>query len=258
MIDEMTTEAFPWESDEAEDWESDEALGESDEGVEDIGERTRRRHRGPQSRYRPGRGVQGIVMRGQDGRARNVRFPAKLATAEETNRGLAGQELGRRALEEKVARLEKKFGLGQKNDSAVTGLVTLGIGGALVAHGAIKAAEQTSGSKLGNWADQRSTEMATIVSVTQLATSGAKLVINGRYHRSGIGIAADIFAAAQIATFAFGSFSTPEEFQIVKDKAEADRLMAGKAKGTLFLTKDLNQVFRVEVTGGDRALRLIS
>ena len=92
MAEEALLENFPYESDEAfEGWEFDEAIAESDEGVEDIGERVRRRRR--RSHYRPGRGVRGIALRGPDGGVRNVPFPAKLATTEETNRGLANKRL---------------------------------------------------------------------------------------------------------------------------------------------------------------------
>src|SRR5262245_55500369 len=102
MAEEMMLESVaPWESDgEAEDWESDEAIAEAEDSAEDIGERARRRryYAGRRrSHYRPGRGVRGIAVRGQDGRTRHVPFPAKLATADETNRGLATQEVGRRA-----------------------------------------------------------------------------------------------------------------------------------------------------------------
>jgi len=239
MISEIMAEASPAESNESEDWESDEAFDESDEGVEDIGERARRRRRGPPSRYRPiRRGVKGVVMRGQDGTSRNVRFPAKLATAEETNQGLASQELGRRALEEKVALLEKRFGVQQKNDSGVAGLVTLGIGGSLAAHGVIKAKEQPDGLTLKNWTKQTSTEMATLISVTQLATSGAKLVVNGRYHRSGLGIAADVFAAAQIAAFAFGHFSVSKsesQARFFANQDSANSVLQGLSAGTTVL-----------------------
>ena len=98
MVEEVVLESFP-ESDEAEDWESDEAFDESEDSFEDIGERSarqRRRARARLSRFRPGRGVRGMTVRDADGRARNVAFPAKLATADETNRGLATQEVALR------------------------------------------------------------------------------------------------------------------------------------------------------------------
>ena len=50
-----------------------------------------------------------MAVRGQDGRVRNVPFPTKLATAAETNRGLASQEVARRALDERLNRLEARF-----------------------------------------------------------------------------------------------------------------------------------------------------
>jgi len=136
---EAIADNYQWESDEA-DWEADDAVaGEADEAVEDIGERTR--YRRGNNRYRPTQGIQGIRMRRPDGGAQTVRFPAKLPTTEEVNRGLASQELGRRALDEKLARLEKQLGRQAKNDGTVSGLVTLAIGGGLTAYGAVKAAE---------------------------------------------------------------------------------------------------------------------
>src|SRR5215207_9126740 len=117
MID--MVEDYDWESDEAENWESDEGIAESEDSADDIGERARRRRR--QNRYyKPGRGVQGISVRGQDGRVRNLAFPTKLATAAETNRGLASQEIARRALAGRLERLEARARKLQKNDSSVT------------------------------------------------------------------------------------------------------------------------------------------
>jgi hypothetical protein len=253
MIEDVT-----WESDGAEDWESDDAVAEAEDSAEDIGERVRHRRR--RRYYRPGRGVQGIAMRSQDGTIRNVQFPTKLATATETNRGLANQELARRALDERLDRLETRFRVQQKNDSSASGLVSLLLGGGLVAYGAIQASSnKQGGSFLGKWAAENSTQIGSVVSVSQIATSGAKFVINGRYHRSGIGIAADIFAAAQIATFAFGSLSTPKGFRVVDDKPAAVAAMAAADGGTLFLTKDENKVYQVELgMNGDRALRLVN
>ncbi len=201
---EALADNYQWESDEA-DWESDEALdGESDESVEDIGERARDRRR---SRYRPTQGVQGIRVRRPDGVAQTVRFPAKLPTSAEVNRGLASQEMGRRALEEKLGRLEKQLGRSVKNDAAISGLVTLAVGGGLTAYGAVKAAEAPV-DKLKTWTNQGSTQMASLMSATQLATTGARLVTSSRYHRSGLGMAADIFSVAQLATFVYGKFSS--------------------------------------------------
>jgi hypothetical protein len=196
-----------WESDEAaEDWESDEAILDSDESAEDIGERARRRRRPPRNYYRRGRGVTGLRVRGQDGRVRNVPFPTKLATAEETNKGLATQEAGRRALEERLDRLDTKLRVQQRKDNSITGLVTLLIGGGLTAFGIFEASKQSSGSRFSHWANQDVTKAAAIASATQIATSGAKLAINGTYQRSGLGIAADAFATSQIAAFLIGKF----------------------------------------------------
>ena len=106
--------------------------------------------------------------------SQTVRFPAKLPTTAEVNRGLASQEMGRRALEEKLGRLERQLGRQVKNDAAITGLVTLAIGGGLTAFGAVKAAEETT-NKFNSWANQGSTQIASVVSATQLATTAAKL-----------------------------------------------------------------------------------
>lgn len=215
MADEMI-ESLPWESDEAEDWESDEAFAESEDSAEDIGERARRRRR-RRSHFRPGRGVRGIAVRGQDGATRNLSFPARLATAAETNRGLASQELARRALDERLDRLETRMRAQLKNDAAATGIVALLIGGGLAAWGAYEASKKATGSTLGNWASANSTKMAALTSVSQIATSGARLAINGRYHSSGFGLAADAFSAAQLAAFALGSLYQPKPTRTVAD-----------------------------------------
>jgi hypothetical protein len=256
MIEDVT-----WESD-GEDWESDDAIVEADDSAEDIGERTRNRRR--RRYYRPRRGVQGIAVKSQDGTVRNVQFPTPLATAAETNRGLANQELARRALDERLNRLETRFQVQQKNDSSVSGLVSLLLGGGLVAYGAIEASKLQTGSFIGNWAQQNSTELGSVVSVSQIATSGFKFLINGgRNYRSGIGTAADIFAVAQIATFAigsaFGSLYTPRSFQVVKNKDFAEAAMLSAGQGTLYLTQDENLVYEVELgMNGDHALRLVN
>ena len=262
MIAEMI-EASDWESDESEDWESDEAfeaVESADDSAEDIGERVRRRkrQRGTWPARRRVSGVQGVRMRGQDGTVRNLSFPAKLATAAETNRGLASQELARRALAERLQRLEAKAQGLQRNDSSVHGLVTLAIGGGLAGFGAIQAGKKVGGSGLQNWAAETSTKTAAVVSASQLATSGAKLVINGRYHRSRIGIAADIFAAAQLAAFTFGSLNEPEETQGANDKADAEVLKGGVRIGTRFVTRDFGEEYQVVLgANNERLLRRI-
>ena len=243
MVEELVLESFP-ESDEAEDWESDEAFDESEDSFEDIGERTSRRQRArarararARSRFRPGRGVRGMTVRDADGRARNVAFPAKLATADETNRGLATQEVARRALEDRLDRLESRNALQQKNGSAVSGIVTLLIGGGLTAFSLFKASQASGeGSTFSKWAQENTAKVATLTSVGQIAGSGAKLLVNGRYHRSGIGMAADAFAAAQVAGFALASLhkesdvkprfaDTPEERDKLASQCfEGDRI----------------------------------
>ena len=136
-------------------------------------------------------------------------IPTKMATVAETNRGLASQELARRGLDDRLDRLESRFRGQQKKDVATRGVVALAISGGLSAIGAFQAANQPSGSALANWASQGVTKMAAVVSATQLATSGAKLAINGRYIRSGFGIAADTFSLLQIALFTFGRLAPP-------------------------------------------------
>ena len=256
MSAEMIEDA-DWESDESEDWESDEAIAGADDSVEDIGERARQRKRQPS--YWPARrrvsGVQGVRMRGQDGTVRNLSFPTKLATAAETNRGLANQELARRALAERLQRLEARSRTLLKNDSSVSGLVTLAIGGSLAGFGAIQAGKKVGGSTLQKWAAETSTKTAAVLSATQLATSGAKLLINRRYHRSGIGIAADVFSAAQLAAFAFGSLHEPDPIpRGVDDKADAEALKAVVPAGTVFLTRDFGETFRVVLGANDERL----
>ena len=214
MAEEMILESLPWESDESEDSESDEALIEAADSVEDIGERARRRRamrRGRSNYLVRGRGVRGLNMRGQ-----KTMFPTPLATTAETNRGLATQEVGRRALEERLDRLETRSRVQQKNNSSVSGVVSLAIGIPLAAWGLFKPTK-TGGTRLGNWSAEETTRMATLTSAGQLATTGAKLLINGRYHRSGVGIAADAFAAVQLATYAFGSMHKPRKMAI-RDK----------------------------------------
>ena len=228
---------YQWESDEA-DWESDEALaGESDESAEDIGERTRETRR---SRYRPAQGVQGIRLRRPDGVSQTVKFPAKLPTTAEVNRGLASQEMGRRALEEKLGRLEKQLGRQVKNDATITGLVTLGIAGGLTAYGAVKAAEQTT-DKFNSWTNQGSTTMASLVCATQLATTGVKWVTSGHYTKSGPGMVADIFSVAQLATFVFGTFSSSSGIlaQTTFTKAAPNYTAALQGLGTKYVAEDV-------------------
>lgn len=245
MAEEMMFENFPFESDEAEDWESDESIAETDESVEDIGERARRRR----GQYRPPargvRGVRGITLRGPDG-VRNVPFPAKLATAAETNRGLAGQEVARRALEGRLDRLESGVRSRQRNDSSVGGIVTLLLGGGLSIWGAVEASRQ-SAFTFGNWAKQTQTQIAAVTSVSQIATSGAKLAIYHRYPKSGFGIAADIFSVAQIAAFALGSLYKPRTYSIVDSVGDINLTNPNAVSGTLYLATKERKVFELIV-----------
>ena len=225
MAEEMTIENVLEESDDAADGESDDAFAEAEDSAEDIGERARRR-RSSRSSLRPSRGIRGMVMRGTDGMARRVAFPVPMATAEATNRGLA---ITRQALDERLDRMEKRFRAQQKNDSATSGLVSLVIGGGLAAYGAIQAGKEPGGWRLATWVANDFTRMATVSSVTQIAMSGAKFMIAGQYHRSGVGIAADIFAAAQIATVAYASLYTPPSVKVVKTLSDATGQVASGA-----------------------------
>jgi hypothetical protein len=224
--EEMMAENMAWESDESEDGEGIEAIAEAEDAAEDIGddigERVRRRRR--KNRYRPARGVRGMTVRDQNGGRRNVAFPAKLATTDETNRGLARQELGRRELETRLERIEAKSRGQQKRDSSATGLVTLLVGGGLATLGFVESTKKAAGnSRLADWASSDSTKMASLASVTQIATSGAKFAMNGRYHRSGFGTAADLYSAAQLAAFAIGKWYQPRPVAKVFDDLAALR-----------------------------------
>lgn len=185
------------ESFDSEGWDSNEAFAEDYDSAEDIEERLRR-HRQRGKAFLPGRGVRRIALRGPDGQVKNTMLPTPLATAHETNRGLAS--LGAR-----LRNLETRSMARQNRDGAVMGLVTLAIGGGLSAYGVFQAGKEGGkGLTFRTWAEEPSTRAAALVSATQLATTGAKLVINGQ-RPSGIGLTADIFAATQLAAFAYGS-----------------------------------------------------
>jgi hypothetical protein len=226
MADEMIIE-----SDEADEgWESDEAFMEADDSVEDLGERAQQRRRHRNNRYRPGRGVRGMTMRDADGRAHKYAFPAPVATSAETNRGLASQEVGRRALEARIDRLEARNRQQLKNSASISGIVTLVLGGGLTAISIFKVQQgQGSGSLLNKWADQSTAQMATVAAVGQLAATTAGMLVNHGYHRSPVGIAADAFAAVQIAGFTLASLQPANQLQnftSVKDKAAVDAAAA--------------------------------
>ena len=251
MVEEVMFESFGPESDEADEyWESDEAFMEAEDSAEDIGERVRRRRRRPKP-FRPGRGVRGMTVRDADGRARNVAFPAKLATAEETNRGLASQEAARRALETRLDRLETRNVGQQKQGAAVSGIVTLLLGGGLTALSLYKASQATTGtdSVFQNWAGQETAKMATLSSVSQITTTGARLLVTGRYHRSNVGMAADAFAAAQVAGFALASLSKaapPSPPWTADDEASRLKLMRHASEGVRILQLDTEKMFLMQ------------
>lgn len=252
MSDEMLLESVPYESDEAEDSESDEGIDESEDSVEDFGEanyRPNRRYRRT-NRYVPvRRGVSGMRFRGPTGQVTTVPFPEKVATARETNLGLANQEIGRRALAERINKLESGIRVNQKKDGAISGTVYLAIGGGLTAFSLFKAAERPAGQPfLSTWANEGSAQMATLASATQVVTSGAKWLINGKYHRSGVGIVADVFSLLQIAGFTFASLFQPPADQAFNSVAEtADLAAAVKAAkvGDLIYVKKTEKMFVV-------------
>jgi hypothetical protein len=253
MSDEMLLESVPFESDESEDSESDEAFAEAEDSDEDFGEarssRSNRRLR-RMNRYLPvRRGVSGMRLRGPDGQVRNLPFPTKLATAAETNRGLASQEVGRRALAERLEKLESGIRVNQKKDGAVSGTVYLAVGGGLTAFSLFKASQRPVGDPfLSSWANEQSAQMATLASATQVVTSGAKWLINGKYHRSGVGIVADVFSLLQIAGFTFASLFQPpeEEAVIIVDKlADLDATAKGAAVGALIFVRENSKVHKV-------------
>ncbi|MGB7208407.1 MAG: hypothetical protein WBD27_07095 [Pyrinomonadaceae bacterium] len=248
-------EDYDWESDESEDWESDEAFAEADEAdeaAEDIGERARRRRRARNlSRtvrpFKPVGGIKGLTVRGPDGRARNLPFPTKLATAAQTNQGLAKQELARRALAGRVSDLEAKRRKDLKNASQATSLVSLAMIGGLSGYAAFQAMEKPSGSRFKGWVEQAPTQMATAASAAQLVGSGASYLFTGGYHGGAVRIAADAVAAVQIAAFSFGSLYEP------KAKAAPKPVKGGIANakaenfddGALILDVDAKQLYEV-------------
>lgn len=268
MSDEMLLESALLDSDESEDSESDEAFVESEDSDEDLGEA--RSSRGSRrlrrvNRYLPvRRGVSGVRFRAPDGRMRNLPFPTKLATAAETNRGLASQEVGRRALAERLDKLESGIRAQQKKDGAISGTVYLGIGGGLTAWSLFKASQRPPGTPFSAaWVAETSATMATLASASQVATSGAKWLINGQYHRSGVGIAADLFSLAQIAGFAFASLYTPAPRVAPKHRVanQAARIagVPGALPGDLIVQEDTGEMFElrpVAVGGGLAGVRI--
>jgi hypothetical protein len=273
MPEEMVIDSLGIESDEADEaWESDEAFMEADDSVEDLGEarqRRRGRGRGRTNAYRRGTGVRGMTVRDAAG-SRSFAFPERLATTAETNRGLASQELARRALEQRIERLETRNRNQLKNGAAISGIVTLGIGGGLTAISLFKAAEGTGPATqnktvLSRWADQETAKMATLSSVTQLATTGATMLVGGRYHHSGIGIAADAFAAVQIAGYTLAtllpSSSGGMRFTAVDNEAQLNTAATspGAAIGDYVFAKNENAWFVLaqnSSTGGLTAVPL--
>lgn len=244
MAEEMI-ESGPWEGEEAIYSEADEAIAEAEDSAEDY-----RRPRRQRRSFQPARGVQGLTLRGRDG-TRSVQFPSKLATVAETNRGLASQELARRALDERLEKLESRFRGNQKKDAATTGAVALAIGAGLSVIGAFKA-NKSGGFTLASWAKKDVTKMAAVVSVTQLATSGAKLAFNGRYVRSGFGIAADAFSVVQIALFTYGALNTPATPvpPVLADSKFDPTVSSTLALGTRIWDPANNQMYLVTQTSG--------
>jgi len=261
MSDEMLMESVPFESDESEDSESDESFIEASDSDEDYGEarssRAARRAR-RLNRYLPvRRGVNGMRVRGPDGQVRNLPFPTKLATAAETNSGLASLEVGRRALATRVDRIESGLNSQPKKDGTATGAVYLAIGGGLTAWSLFQTTKgDTTKPFFKRYAEQKTAEMATLASATQLATSGAKWLINGRYHRSGIGMTADAISVLQILAFTYGSLSESVLSDIPDKKYEnkAARMDAVRQKlvtvGDVLVQEDTGEQFVVRAMSG--------
>jgi len=220
MIEDLMMESETGET-EGEFAEVDEGY---DEAEEDLGEAWRRgRRRGSRPYYgrsRPnyGRrrvnGVSGLKVPGRNGEMTSVPFPAKVATAAETNRALATHEVARHELEERLERLESRARTQPKRDAATSGLVTLALGGGLATWGVVEASN-SGGLSLGNWAKQTQADAAVVVSLAQLATSGAKVATNHRYIRSGFGIAGDVFAAGFVLLYSFGKLHQPATLTVV-------------------------------------------
>src|SRR5207244_865093 len=142
-----------------------------------------------------------------------------------------------------------------RNDSSVAGIVTLLLGGGLSIWGAIEASRQSAGFTFGKWAEQQSSKIAAVTSVSQLATSGAKLAIYGRYHRhSGFGIAADAFAGIQLAAFALGSLYTPKGTSTLQNFAELQALQtAGNLRlDVRYVTLDSGNEFETFTDNADK------
>jgi hypothetical protein len=253
MAEEMI-EGLPFESDEAEDWEADEALAEAEDAAEDIGERAQRRRRTPGRRnyFRRARGVRGVAVPRQGGGTTRLPFPKPVATVDETNRGLAAQELARRDLDSRLVRLEAKLRTMPKKDASTSGLITLVFGGGLSAWGAFEAVKKTTGGALKNWADQKTTQMAAVASATQLATSGAKLAINGQYAASPLGITADAYSTLQLAAFAIGSLRQQGLRTLVANDGEMQRLVTSRAVkvGQIYITQDRGVEYEIVETEG--------
>lgn len=252
-------ESVPLESDEADYSEADESFAESDESLaeaedwaEDIGEARRRRGRSARrNRYRPARGVRGMKLQGQDGRPRTLQFPAKLATADETNRGLAEQERGRRALEQRLERLEMGARKQQRNEASASGFVSLLLGSSLSVKGVWDARGET-GSGFGAWASKDSTKAAALISATQLATTAAKWGLTHKYHRSTVGMAADVFAVAQLGATLIGQWYTPAEVGSEETLADLKKQLRDYKLGARVAVQDTGQVYEIREDGKGR------
>jgi hypothetical protein len=242
-------DSVSWESGEAFDTEADEGYLDGEDYGEDFGEatssRSRRRQRGA---YRPGRGVQGISLRNQDGQVRNVPFPKKLATVEETNRGLASQESARQALDERMQRLEGKYKGQYKRDSAATGAVTLALGLPLVGIGLWQAHNKLGSITLANWASGESSTVGAVTSATQLATTVVKAAMNHRYHHSGVGLAGDIFSVAQLVTYGIGRAQIKPVPMVIADITAPGVAPANFQLGTRLFDQVSSKIFTVVQT----------
>jgi hypothetical protein len=159
-----------------------------------------------------------MVVPGRGGLpATTLRFPQRVATAAQTNRGMG-------ALLQRLDRLEARSQIQTKNENSTTGLVYLIIAGGLTGYGVYKVSGNNSTSKLVDWSNEKSTEMAALASATQLATTGVRLATTGRYSFSVGGTGADAVAVTQLALFAFARLRTTERKPYVKNTLDKDAL----------------------------------
>ena len=126
----------------------------------------------------------------------NFRFPTPVPTAQAMNRAVG-------ALSKRLDRVQGKA----VQQASASGLAILAVSGGLTVWGAAKTLEAKEGWP--QWANRDSTMAAAGISAMQIAYSAATWAVTGRYQRSFSSNAANAFAAAQLAAFAFGKLYTP-------------------------------------------------